>query len=283
MGGRPESADADAEPPQIGRRRSPEDAGPPPPRAGMWSPYDEGPRSRRPIFLAIGGFGLLVAGGIGLAFLANTPSTPPAASPSPTPNPSLSDIPQRPGGEYGYAASRTTDPSPLTLKEAFGKTKVTRDKRSYTMTVRRHDKKCKSAITGSKITKAVNDGKCTQVIRASFRDKSGKIIGTIGVANMRNSAAVSKVVSAGAGKERKDYVKPLPGKDKATKPLGDGEAIAGVWKHGHYAVMLWFQFKDGRLPDKNERKQLNQAAVDIAELTVFRALDSRTLTGKPPQ
>ncbi|GII90804.1 hypothetical protein [Sinosporangium siamense] len=271
-----------AEPPRIGRPLDSSSAGPPPPRPGMWSPYDEGPRSRRPLFLAVGGIVLLVAGGVGLAMLSN--STPaPVAAPSPTPVPSLPESSKRPEGEYGYAASRATDPAPLTIKELFRTTKVTRANRSYTMTVRRLDKKCKNGVTGPKITKAIADGKCTQIIRASFRDRTGKIIGTIGVANLRNSAAVAKVATAGGGGERKDYVKPLPGKDKVTKSLGSGEAYAGVWRHGHYAVMLWFQYKDGHLPSKKERTSLNQAAVDIAELTVFRALDSRTLTGKAPR
>jgi hypothetical protein len=213
---------------------------------------------------------------VGLWTAANGDVT--TAPPPPTPTPSAV-VPSAPAGRYGFAGSRATDKTPLKLSELFGRKKITKGTHSYVLTTRRADKTCKNAIVGTKIEKALKAGGCTQLLRASYKDTKGTIIGTIGVANLKTTKAAKKAASAGAGKERKDFLKPLPGKDDVTKFLGSGDAYAGGWVHGHYAVLLWFQFKDGHLPSKAELKKLYLAAVDITDKTVFPALDTRTLTG----
>lgn len=202
---------------------------------------------------------------------------PAAATTSAAPKPSL---PVAPGGTFGYAASRATDPDPLTLNEIFGRSRFKSHGRSYKMTVREMEKKdCKDAVTGEKLQKALKAAGCNQLARASFHDAKGTVIGTVGVANLKTSKGAKSVAGAGAGKERKDYLKPLAGDDDHTKELGDGEAYAGGWTHGHYAILLWFQFKDGHAPKKAELKRLYQAAVDITDATVFTALDTRSVRG----
>ena len=256
-----DEADRSAEPP----------AAKPPRRPKAWV---------RPVIYSTAAVVLLGAAGGGLYAVAQRNATPPpSADPSPTASAHVGLI--RPQGKYGFAASRKTDPTPLTAKELFPRLKITSGGRTYLMRARRTDKVCKNAVVGEKIQKAVQAAKCTQLIRASFQDSSGKIIGTIGVANLGTSAGARRVASAGAAKERKDYVKPLQGKSGATKSLGTGEALAGAWTHGHYAVLLWFQFKDGHKPSAAETKRLNRAATDIADKTVFPALDTRSLTGAP--
>ncbi|MEU4829858.1 hypothetical protein [Streptosporangium sp. NPDC023615] len=248
----------------------------------MWSPYDEGPRSRYPIFIAAGAFALLVAGGVGLAMLARSdPTTAPGTA---TP---AADTPAAPparvaDGKFGYASSRATDPHPLGLNELFKSKKVRAGDQTYLMTTRRLDKKCGQAVVGAKLQKALTAAKCTQLLRASFRDSSGKIIGTVGVANLKTSAGASKVIAVKTGKKQEEYLKALPGKDKVTKFLGTGEASVGYWTHGHYAVLVWFQYKDGHLPKKTEAKKLSQTAIAVMDATVTPALDSRSLTGKRP-
>ncbi|WP_436761205.1 hypothetical protein [Streptosporangium sp. V21-05] len=252
------------------------------PRQEMWSPYDEGPRSRRPIFIAAGAFAALVAAGIGLAVLANSDPVPVPGAADPTAEAPLVPPANTADGKFGFASSRAGDPHLLTLNEVFKRKKVRIGGQTYLMTTRRTDKKCDKAVVGEKLQKALVAAKCNQLLRASFRDASGKIIGTVGVANLKTSAGASKVVSVGSGKEREEYLKPLPGKDKVTKLLGTGEAFVGEWRHGHYAVMVWFQYKDGHLPKKTEVKKLNQAAFGAADATITPALESRSLTGKRP-
>ncbi|XVQ87182.1 hypothetical protein ACQP2K_07125 [Microbispora siamensis] len=260
-------------------RRQPTAPRVPPPPEPVWDPDAKGPLWRRPWVL---GLALLAMIGVlfaGLWYAART-DKPPVAAPPPTTRPAPL-VPEGPLGKFGYTASRATDKSPLSLRELFAKGKFVKNKRSYVRTVSRKEKKCADGVTGDKITKALKAGGCTQLLRASFADAKGTVIGTVGVANLRTSAAAKKVASAGGGGERKDYLKPLPGKDEATKHLGTGEAYAGGWTHGHYAVLLWFQFKDGHKPAKNELKRLYQTAVDVTDSTVFPALDARSLNGGP--
>ncbi|GAA4581019.1 hypothetical protein GCM10023194_11060 [Planotetraspora phitsanulokensis] len=250
--------------------------GPPPPPEPKWDPDARVPLWRRPLVFGIALVALIAAlfAGLWVAAKNDKPTVRKQVMPTPT-----IVVPSGPGGKFGYAESRATDKSPLSVKELFGKKKITLNKHSYQMTVWRTEKKCADGISGAKITKALKAGSCTQMIRASFRDAKGSIIGTIGVANLKTSSGAKKVASAGGGGERTDYLKPLPGKDSVTKNLGSGEAYAGGWTHGHYTVLLWFQFKDGHKPSKTGLKQLYQAAVDITDATVFPALETRSLTG----
>ncbi|MDP4510869.1 hypothetical protein [Nonomuraea turcica] len=242
-----------------------------------WSPYDEGPRSRAPLWFAIGGvlvLGLL-GGGIAVMWNAGGPSTAETATARRTSAP----LPSVPPGKYGFAESRTTDPEAITVKEIFGsKKKLTVSGRGYEMTITSKDKKCTDGALGDKLQKALKVGKCNQLVRASFRDKDGKVIGTVGVANLTTSKTAGKVAKSG---DETNYVKPLSGKDSVTKFLGSGSGGAKIWTHGHYAIMVWFQNKDGTKPDKKGSKRLFQAIDDVTQATVFKALDNRTLTGSP--
>ncbi|RCG24432.1 hypothetical protein DQ384_32785 [Sphaerisporangium album] len=237
-------------------------------------------RSKGPLFVA-GGVVLLIAAVVGgIMFLNNLDDpAPPAATPATGPT-AQAPIVGAGTDKYGFAASRKTDPQPLTLNELFGHKTVSAHGRSYVMTVRRADKKCKDAVHGTGIQKSLTAAGCTQFLRASFRDKPGNLIGTVGIANLKNAAASKKAAKSGSGNDLADYVTPLPGKDTATKLLGGpGESFATAWPQGHYLVMLWFQYKDGHKPSKAEMKRLNRAALDITEATVFAALDTRALTG----
>jgi hypothetical protein len=240
-----------------------------------WSPYDEGRRSRAPLWFAIGGVALLglLVGGIAMMWNAGKPSTAEAEAPLRTSAP----LPSPPPGKYGFAAERTTDPDPISVKEIFGsKKKITVAGRGYEMTITSKDKKCTDGALGDKLQKALKSGKCTQFVRASFRDKAGTVIGTVGVANLKSSSTASKVAKSG---DKSNYVKPLAGKDSVTKLLGSGSGGAKIWTHGHFAILVWFQNKDGGQADGKESKRISQAITDVTGATVFQALDNRTMTG----
>jgi hypothetical protein len=242
-----------------------------------WSPYDEGPRSRAPLWFAIGGVALLGLLGGGLAVMWN--AGPPTSVDTAAPRRTSAPLPSPPSGKYGFAADRSTDPDPITVKEIFGKKKkFSVSGRGYEMTITSKDKKCTDGALGDKLRKALKAGKCNQLVRASFRDKAGKVIGTIGVANLTTSKTASNVAKIG---DNKNYVKPLTGKDSVTKFLGSGSGGAKIWTHGHYAILVWFQNKDGTKPDKKGSKRIFQAIDDITKATVYNALDNRTLTGAP--
>ncbi|NUW30456.1 hypothetical protein HTZ77_03305 [Nonomuraea sp. SMC257] len=243
-------------------------------RRATWSPYAEGPKSRGPLWFTLGGVAVLAALVVGLIMMFKAGSESTAIAPTRTSAP----LPTTPPGKFGYAADRSTDPEPLTVKELFPTKKFASSGHSYEMTITSKLKKCGDGALGSKLQKALKSGKCTQLIRASFRDKAGKVIGTVGVANLKTGKNATKVASAGS---QSNYVKPLPGKDSVTKLVGSGSGGAQVWAHGHYAVMIWFQNKDGSKPDKKSQKAIMGAAVEITKATVFKALDQRSLTGHP--
>ncbi|GGO74576.1 hypothetical protein [Nonomuraea cavernae] len=259
--------------PEAAGDAKPEEAGP---RAETWSPYAEGKRSRGPLWFTLGGVGVLalLAGGL-VVMMKSGPADPAATGEG---RRTSAPLPSAPPGKYSYAAERTTDPEPLTVKELFPKKKFAVSGRSYEMTVTSKLKKCADGAVGDKLLKALKSGKCTQLIRASFRDKSGKVIGTVGVANLKSSKTATKAASVG---NDANYVKPLAGKDEVTKFVGSGSGGTKVWMHGHYAVMIWFQNKDGVKPDSKGSKVIFRAATDITKATVFKALDARTLTGFP--
>ncbi|GAA2312474.1 hypothetical protein GCM10010149_74250 [Nonomuraea roseoviolacea subsp. roseoviolacea] len=244
-------------------------------RRATWSPYAEGPKSRGPLWFTLGGVAVLAALVVGLVMMfkaGGSEST--ATSPTRTSAP----LPTTPPGKFGYATDRSTDPEPLTVKELFPTKKFAVSGHSYEMTITSKLKKCGDGALGGKLQKALKSGKCTQLLRASFRDKAGKIIGTVGVANLKTGKNAAKVASAGS---QTNYVKPLPGKDSVTKLVGSGSGGTQVWAHGHYAVMIWFQNKDGSKPDKKSQKAIMGAAVEVTKATVFKALDQRSLTGHP--
>ncbi|MEV0146562.1 MULTISPECIES: hypothetical protein [unclassified Nonomuraea] len=246
-----------------------------PERRETWSPYAEGKKSRGPLWFTLGGVAVLAALVVGLTMMWKAGSSESAAT---APRRTSAPLPSVPPGKYGYAAQRATDPDPLTVKELFPSKKFAVSGRSYEMTITSKLKKCGDGALGSKLQKALTAGKCTQLIRASFRDKAGKVIGTVGVANLKTGKNATKVATAGS---QTNYVKPLPGKDAVTKLVGSGSGGAQVWTHGHYAVMIWFQNKDGSKPDKKSQKAIMRTADEIAKATVFKALDTRSLTGHP--
>ncbi|MEV7967764.1 hypothetical protein AB0O34_17515 [Sphaerisporangium sp. NPDC088356] len=262
---RPSAAETPpSSPPMEKRRREPEE------------PFRR--RSRTPYFIAGGVVALIVAAGAGIVIMSGGDD--PVSTAAPAGTRPAAQVPLVAGQGDNFTVSRKTDPQPLTLKEVFGHKKVTVKGRSYLMTVRRTEKKCKDAVHGTGMQKALTTGRCTQFLRASFRDAAGKLIGTVGVANLNTSSSAKKAAKAGTGGELEDYVTPLPGKDSATKLLGSGsDSYATAWAQGHYLVLLWFQYKDGHKPSKTELKALNRAAVDITEASVFSALDTRALTG----
>jgi hypothetical protein len=215
----------------------------------------------------------LLGGGLYLMWNAETPTSAETAAPRQTSAP----LPSAPPGRYGFAADRETDPDAISVKEFFGsKKKFTVSGRGYEMTVTSKDKKCDDGALGDGLKKALKSAKCNQFLRASFRDKAGKVIGTIGVANLSTSKNASKVAKSG---NDENYVKPLAGKDSVTKLLGSGAGGAKVSTFGHYAILVWFQNKDGTKPDSKGSKRISEAINDITKATVFQALDHRALTG----
>ncbi|MGI5233303.1 hypothetical protein [Actinoallomurus sp. CA-142502] len=224
---------------------------------------------------------IVVAGGAAFALTsggddkpkteAAQPSAPPA-TPTPTPTPSPTET-----GRGDRLQSRTTDPRPLTLNEIFKARSFKAGGRRYLMTARRAERKCAPPTHGTKFRKALAKGGCTQVLRATF--SNGKLIGTIGVINLRTQAAATSAQSASKTKDA--FILALPGSG-TTKKIGQGLSLTTTEVNGHYLIMSWVQYPNGKQIAKGDYS----AVTSFVKYTTYgsnlrTALNYRSMEGKP--
>ncbi|RFU36867.1 hypothetical protein DZF91_35795, partial [Actinomadura logoneensis] len=252
-------------------------AGPPPGKA-----------KKRNLPLIIGGAAVagvvLIGGGVAAASMfkddpapktkttAKTNKAAPTASATPsTPaTPTLSPVKLK---------SRTTDPSPLSLNEVFGKSSFRGAGEKYKRTGWNAAKSCDGAVGGTSLTVSVKKGGCSQVLRATYTRGDGKLIGTVGVFNLKTETAAKAAVRAAAAKDA--YLKPLPGTGN-TKKIGTGLALGTAEARGHYLVMTWVQRPDGKKIADSAHKDVSdfgQQVIQGSGLGV--ALHFRETEGKP--
>lgn len=198
---------------------------------------------------------------------APTVSVPPSP---PAPDPSMS------GDPLTRLDTRSGDPEPLTLDEVFPEKKFDVDGTGYTRAARTEDENCTAAVEGSGLSSAIQSGGCTQVLRASY--VSGDVISTVGIVNLENAEAVETAFEAAQGTE--NYITPLPGSGRASD-LGQGRALGAQLSRGHYLVLSWVQYADGRNPSGTEDKKLTRHDEEVFEHTILTALSYRMLTGQP--
>ncbi|GAA4234277.1 hypothetical protein GCM10022254_38790 [Actinomadura meridiana] len=243
---------------------------------------------RRNLPLVIGGAAvaglLLIGGGVALSSVlkddsdsGNAKKPPPAASEQPSTTPS----PTQPVLAPVKLQSRTTDPKPLTLKEVFGNGKFTSGKHKYVRTAASAKKGCTSVVGGAKLDKALKKGGCTQALRATYALTSGSLIGTVGVFNLENEAAVQLAVKAAADKDA--FLVALPGTG-VSKTNGKGEALGTSQARGHYLVMTWVQRPDGKRIAKKYHAAVRVFGTQLVKgSNLALALHYRETEGKPLQ
>jgi hypothetical protein len=171
--------------------------------------------------------------------------------------------------------SRSSDPNPLTLGEVFKHHKFGR----YVMAAQRRDGNCGKVVHGARFAAALKSGGCTQLLRATFRTTDGKLIGTVGVANLKTETAARKVQQAGAGKDA--WMLPLPGSG-TTKKIGKGSALGTAETRGHYVLLSWVQRPDGKELTAGQRGTVSTfVARVILGSNLTTALQYRGISGKP--
>jgi hypothetical protein len=223
------------------------------------------------ILLVGGGAAFALAGGGGKSKpTAAATSTAPKPTPSPTPTATET-------GRGDRLQSRATDPRPLTLNEVFKTKTFTSGGHKYYMTGRRAERKCSPPTHGVTFRKALAKGGCTQVLRATF--SNGTLIGTIGVINLRTQAA-SEAVQV-ASKQKDAFILALPGAG-TTKNIGQGLSLTTAEVDGHYLIMSWVQYPNGK---KIATKDYS-AVTSFVKSTTYgsnlrTALNYRSMEGKP--
>ena len=128
-------------------------------------------------------------------------------------------------------------------------------------------------------TSALQDGKCTQVLRASYFSGDGKMMGTIGVANL---STTNEAHHAGKLVGNSDFVDPLTTTTGVTSKLGKGTGIVEAEYKGHYLIMIWAEFTSTNAPANNAQdQQLQQFGADLIAGTANISLSQRMLNGHP--
>ncbi|POM25355.1 hypothetical protein BTM25_39990 [Actinomadura rubteroloni] len=138
--------------------------------------------------------------------------------------------------------SRATDPKPLTLREVFAKRTFTAGGQKYTRTAWNAGK-CATSVGGPAFAVALKKAGCSQALRATFSRKDGKLIGTVGIFNLRTEKAAKYAERASAVKAA--HLVALPGAGLTAK-IGKGEALGSAQVKGHYLVLTWVQRPDGK-------------------------------------
>ena len=238
--------------------------------------------------LLIAGTAVVVAGILAAAgyvfVLKPKPSTVTPTSAAPLPSPGTGSAATaacvKQFGQYCHIELRTDDPAPLTLAELFPPAFVNEtDHGSFTRAGTKMDTTCSKAVIGQDLTSALQDGKCTQVLRASYFSGDGKMMGTIGVANL---STTNEAHHAGKLVGNSDFVDPLSTTTGVTSKLGKGTGIVEAEYKGHYLIMIWAEFTSTNAPANNTQdQQLQQFGADLIAGTANISLSQRMLNGHP--
>jgi hypothetical protein len=211
-----------------------------------------------------------------------SPVTPTSAAPLPSPGSSSAATAAcvKEFGQYCHIELRTDDPAPLTLAELFPPAFVNEsDHGSFTRAGTKLDKTCSNAVIGQDLVSALQDGNCTQVLRASYFSGDGKMMGTIGVANL---STTNEAHHAGKLVGTSDFVDPLTTTTGVTSKLGKGTGIVEAEYKGHYLIMIWAEFTSTNAPANNTQdQQLQQFGADLIAGTANISLSQRMLNGHP--
>ncbi len=238
-----------------------------------------GRKKRQPAWLAIGTAGIIIAGvaAILVVTLPRGSTVAPSHKPSSTPTPASSS-PTPPPGQWGFIASRKTDPLPLTAAELYPAS-ITNQGIIYTRAKQAKGANCRAALIGAALQAAVRRAVCTQTLRATYLSKSAKVMATIGVFNLKNFASASKA----AGKAgHAQFVAQLAAKAGPAKSIGQGTGLEEAIVKGHYLVLVWAETTN-LTPPKGQAGTARLTAFMnlLVKHTVNVSLSNRMVDAKP--
>ena len=197
------------------------------------------------------------------------------STPAPQPSPTL--------GVYGHIGSRGSDPLPLTVAQLYPPSFTiagdSATRAGVTRTVSRESSHCGAAVVGSGLQSAISAGGCSQVVRATYLGTSLKMMGTIGVLNLKTGQAAKKAASsAGAA----NFIAQLRAPKGPTSKIGKGTGIEEAAAKGHYLILIWAEFTDLRKPKNNyQRSELVRFMTQMLDKTANVSLAARMATGTP--
>jgi hypothetical protein len=201
---------------------------------------------------------------------ARNPRSGQATSPAPSPSSSL--------GRWGHISSRSIDKAPLTLAQLFP-ARFFVNGTGYGRTIRRKGTHCQGAVIGTGLQNAVRRAGCTQVLRASYVSAKTKLMGTIGVLNLKTFA---KAERAGKAAGRNQFIALLAAPRGPTSRLTSGTGIEEADVKGHYLILVWGEFTSLRPPRTAARRLvLETFLTDLIDKTANVSLTARMVNGRP--
>jgi hypothetical protein len=242
------------------------------------------PGSKRLVLAALAVVLVGIIGAAAYVFVLQ-PSSPSSSATATGPLPSGSAEPsmqacQKQLGTYCHIEMASDDPKPLTAAELYQPAvSDDQDHTSYTLVSTKVDTKCANAVIGANLIKALETGKCTQVVRGSYLSSDNKIMGTIGVVNL---GTTTEAHDAGKVVGENDFIAPLTSAKGVASKLGNGEGVVEAEFKGHYLILTWSEYVDGTAPTtKAQDAQLEQFSSDLVNETANVALTQRMVAGAP--
>jgi hypothetical protein len=180
-------------------------------------------------------------------------------------------------GKWQHIGTRAEDPAPLTIAALYPP-QFALGGSSYARTAASATKTCSLAVYGTQLQAALQAGHCSQLLRASYLSGNGRIMGTIGVANLTSASAAQK---AGQATGPQEILAPLASRTGPTKKLGTGTGIVQAKIKGHYLILIWAEFANLKSPATAATRQLlEQFAADLVTGSANINLSARMLGGK---
>jgi hypothetical protein len=178
-------------------------------------------------------------------------------------------------GKWQHIGARSEDSSPPTIDQLFPP-QFELNGSSFVRTAANLTKTCSLAVYGANLQAALQNGDCSQVLRASY--VSGSMMGTIGVINLESASAAAK---AGKVTGPQEIIAPLAASKGVTSKLGTGTGVVQAEVKGHYLILMWAEFTDLKSPSTSaQRQDLEQFATNLVLGSANINLSTRMLTGK---
>jgi hypothetical protein len=179
---------------------------------------------------------------------------------------------------WQHIDTRKQDPTPISLDELFppafslAGSEYLKATASLTST-------CGLAVFGDLIQAALQAGGCSQVARASYVSGDGKIMGTIGVANLSSAYRAGQAAKTASATE---LVAPLAASRGPTKKLLTGTGLAYAEVKGHYLILFYAEFTSTKTPaTAAEKQELVAFCNGMFSGSADIPLSRRMLYGKP--
>ncbi|QFY06101.1 hypothetical protein GBF35_04895 [Nonomuraea phyllanthi] len=216
-------------------------------------------RSKRALLVTLGALALagVATGGFFAWQAVSNPAPTTAAAARPTASAQAST--EVPAAEPTDAPEGTsilnsdqTDPRKWSLSEAFPKRKVSAAGATFTRVKAGMESSCDKAATGA-FADALQEQKCTRVLRATYVDKKHRYAVTTGIAVLPDKDAAAAADQA-KDLSRNVWFRPLPGKDGSggeRVDIAGGYAAGMVW--GRYIVFSYATYADGHTPDAKDK------------------------------